>query len=378
MGNADYSLWTTFNWLTHEDGNISVHFSQSAFTKFNAYCFYIHTLNKVPSITSYWYGYSINLIPPVDLLYPNITRKKQVYQSIIGGISCLVPCTHNTIDPALTFIAYNSNAPHQQRYKAALHIPHQSQLIWNIISFQIILNNSVLQLLYSIIMSKRFTLKPPQLTLLKSTNWPIYVILTGAVNSSAQLIMARLWNYSSFFLSLVFSFSTLLSPLLVNKSTRIRLPWTLANLKQWQILNAPQNSSPCNILPTNWEWWSLEISRKYTMKIKKSKSGSPQLNQKLLNTSISGGNCFVNAISSIMSMCFTYLASSTPVKSSPRRWMITLIIAISVIPWWFSSKPFSDTITIFPLIKTLTYYSISSDQIVAAEIEHQSGVIQTA
>ena len=84
MGNVDYFLGNLFNWLQHVDGNILVHLFQSAFTEFTAYCFSVHTVNKVTNMTPYHYGYPIGSITPIGPLYTDFPRQKQVYQSIVG------------------------------------------------------------------------------------------------------------------------------------------------------------------------------------------------------------------------------------------------------------------------------------------------------
>ena len=80
MGNVNYFLGTYFNWITHKDGNISVHLSQSAFIEFAPHCFSFHTLNKVPNMTPYCSGLPIASIPPVYPLDPDLPFIKQVYQ----------------------------------------------------------------------------------------------------------------------------------------------------------------------------------------------------------------------------------------------------------------------------------------------------------
>ena len=118
MGNVDWLLGTAFNWLQHADGNISVHLCQSALTKFTAHHFSVHIANKVPNMTPYCSSFPIDSIPPVDPLDPDLPRRRQVYQIIVGCINCLATCTRPGIAPTLTFLASYRNAPHPQHYKA--------------------------------------------------------------------------------------------------------------------------------------------------------------------------------------------------------------------------------------------------------------------
>ena len=121
MGDVDYFLGTAFTWLHHKDGNIVVQLCQSAFTEFTAHLLSVQNANKVPNMTPYRSGFPIDSIPPVDPLDPALNRRRQVYQSIVGCINWLATCTCTDIAPVLTFIASNSNFPHQQHYKAAVH-----------------------------------------------------------------------------------------------------------------------------------------------------------------------------------------------------------------------------------------------------------------
>ena len=121
MGDVDYFLGTAFTWLQHKDGNISVHLFQSAFTEFTAHRFSVQSANKVPNMTPYQSGFSIDSIPPVDPLNPDLNRRRQLYQSIFGCINWLATCTCTNIVPVLTFLASYSNSTHPQHYKAAVN-----------------------------------------------------------------------------------------------------------------------------------------------------------------------------------------------------------------------------------------------------------------
>ena len=72
-------------------------------------------------MTPYCSGFPINSIPPVNPLNPDLNRRRQVYQSIVGCINWIATCTRPDIAPVLTFLASYINYPHQQHYKAAVH-----------------------------------------------------------------------------------------------------------------------------------------------------------------------------------------------------------------------------------------------------------------
>ena len=121
MGNGNYFLGSTFNWIQHDDGKISVHLCQLAFTEFTAHQFLFYTANKVQNMTPYSSGFTTDSILPVDQLYPDLTCCKQVYKSIIGCVNWLTTCTRPDISPVLKFLDSYSNSLYQQHYKAAFH-----------------------------------------------------------------------------------------------------------------------------------------------------------------------------------------------------------------------------------------------------------------
>ena len=53
MDDVDYFLGTAFTWLRHDDGHVSVHLSQTAFTEFTAHRFSVNKMNRVPNMTPY-------------------------------------------------------------------------------------------------------------------------------------------------------------------------------------------------------------------------------------------------------------------------------------------------------------------------------------
>ena len=121
MGDADYFLGTAFEWARHDDGNLSVHLTQTAFTEHSAHRFGVDKMNREPNMTPYRSGYPIDSIPSPSKADPDLKRRTKVYQSIVGSINWLATCTRPDIAPALTFLASYSNAPHHQHYKAAIH-----------------------------------------------------------------------------------------------------------------------------------------------------------------------------------------------------------------------------------------------------------------
>ena len=75
MDNVDYFLGTTFTWLRHGDGHVSVHLSQTAFTEFTAHRFGVDWMTRVPNMTPYRSGLPINSIAPPDPDDPDLPRR---------------------------------------------------------------------------------------------------------------------------------------------------------------------------------------------------------------------------------------------------------------------------------------------------------------
>ena len=122
MGNVEFFLGTSFNWLHHKEGNISVHIYQEKLTEFTEHNFSVHTTNNVPKMNPYQSDYPINSIPPVHPIEINLPRQKELYQRIVSCINCLATYTRPDISSELTFLTSYSNSPHQQHYKASLHV----------------------------------------------------------------------------------------------------------------------------------------------------------------------------------------------------------------------------------------------------------------
>ena len=137
MGYVDYFLGTTFTWIKHKEGNISIHIRQSEFTEFTAHQFSVHSANKVPKMTPYSSEFPIYYIPPVETLYPDLPLLRQVHQIIFGCINWIATCKRPDIAPDITFIASYRNPPHPQYYKAAVHaLKYLTSTNEYVISFQ--------------------------------------------------------------------------------------------------------------------------------------------------------------------------------------------------------------------------------------------------
>eukprot|EP00956_Cyclotella_meneghiniana_P012602 scaffold17913_cov36-Cyclotella_meneghiniana.AAC.1 len=121
MGPVDWFLGTAFTWKRHDDGNLSVLLSQSAFIDFTAHRFAVDRFKPVPHMTPYRSGIPIDSIPPPPKNDPDQKRSTKVYQSIVGCINWVATCTRPDIAPALTFLASYNQCPSHGHYQAALH-----------------------------------------------------------------------------------------------------------------------------------------------------------------------------------------------------------------------------------------------------------------
>ena len=121
MGDMDYFLGTAFQWKRLDHGHISVHFTQTAFTKHTAHCFGVDRMNRVPAMTPYRSGLPIDSLAAADPNDPDLARRTKVYQGMVGSINWLATCTRPDISPCPTFLASYQQAPSYQHYKAVLH-----------------------------------------------------------------------------------------------------------------------------------------------------------------------------------------------------------------------------------------------------------------
>ena len=122
MGEVDYFLATAFNWLHHNDDNIFVHSSQSAFIRHTALHFCVDDHNKVPDMTPYCSGLSIEDIPQPDKNDADLKRRTKLYQSIIDYINWLAKCTQpeTWFHPHPYTHCLYQNLPNQQHYNDAI------------------------------------------------------------------------------------------------------------------------------------------------------------------------------------------------------------------------------------------------------------------
>jgi len=121
MGDVDYFPCTAFIWLRHDKDNpVSVHLTQTVFTEFSAHRFGVDRM-RVPNMTPYRSGISIDSIPSPDPSDPDLPRRTKVYQRIVGSINWLATGTRPNISPVFTFLALYSTQPSHQHYKAAIH-----------------------------------------------------------------------------------------------------------------------------------------------------------------------------------------------------------------------------------------------------------------
>ncbi|KAL7517026.1 hypothetical protein ACHAWF_000102, partial [Thalassiosira exigua] len=64
MGDVDFFLGTAFTWRKHDDGHLSVHMCQSAFSEHAAHRFGVDRMARVPNMTPWRSGLPIDSTPP--------------------------------------------------------------------------------------------------------------------------------------------------------------------------------------------------------------------------------------------------------------------------------------------------------------------------
>ena len=78
VGDVDFFLDTAFTWIRQSNGHLSVHMTQTAFTKFSAHRFGVNAMNPVPNMTPYRSGMTIDSIPAPSPNDPDLKRRTKV------------------------------------------------------------------------------------------------------------------------------------------------------------------------------------------------------------------------------------------------------------------------------------------------------------
>ena len=140
MGVVKLFLGTHFTWLDLDDGNISVHLSQVAFTQkvVEQYC--QQNINVNPRATLYRSGLPIDSLPAYssDPDNPYFLHLRAQYQSLVSSLNWLTTNTRPDLAPVTSFlVAYNHN-PTQQHMDAAIHavkffVRHQTMVLLSIL-----------------------------------------------------------------------------------------------------------------------------------------------------------------------------------------------------------------------------------------------------
>ena len=136
MGEVDYFLATAFNWLHHNDDNIFVHSSQSAFIRHTALHFCVNKHNKFPDMTPYCSGLSIEDIPQPEkwMLISNaaLNSTKALLIPSTGWLNALNLKPDFT--PILTLIAFTKIYPISNTTMTLFVLSSISQVQVNILS----------------------------------------------------------------------------------------------------------------------------------------------------------------------------------------------------------------------------------------------------
>ena len=124
MGTVNWFLGTHFEWAEHDNGALSVHLSQKAFAQNLVERHRLHTSNVNPSSSPYRSGVPIDSIPAsdVDDSDPTFVRRRQSYQSLVGGLNWLATNTRPDLSTVVSFLAAYNHCPSKGHMDAALHV----------------------------------------------------------------------------------------------------------------------------------------------------------------------------------------------------------------------------------------------------------------
>ena len=122
MGNADFSLGSSYQWNCYSDGNLSVHVSQQVFTNHIISWFGLEACNHVPPMTPYRSGWPIDSTTDPDTDEPDLPKHKASYQSICISNNWLAILTRPDAATILSFLTSYQGSRNHGQYKASLYV----------------------------------------------------------------------------------------------------------------------------------------------------------------------------------------------------------------------------------------------------------------
>jgi len=124
MGTVNWFLGIHFEWSSHQDGSLSVHPSQEAYTQNIVETYHLSGINYNPTVTPYRSGYPIDAIKlaTIDEEDKDFVRRRETYQRLVGRLTWLATCTRPDLATAVAFLASYSSCPSQQHVAAALYV----------------------------------------------------------------------------------------------------------------------------------------------------------------------------------------------------------------------------------------------------------------
>ena len=97
MGDVGFVPRTTITWIRQPSSRLSVHMTQTVFTKFSAHYFDVDTMSSVPNMMPYHSDMSIKPIPALFPDHPYLKRLKKVYRSMVGSIHCWTESKYGSV-----------------------------------------------------------------------------------------------------------------------------------------------------------------------------------------------------------------------------------------------------------------------------------------
>ena len=115
MGTVNWFLGTHFECSSHQDGALSCHLSQEAYTQNIVERHCLQNINFNPLATPYQSSYPIDCVPSaiIDEEDNLFVKRRDAYQSLVGQLTWLATNTRPDLATAVSFLASYSSCPNK-------------------------------------------------------------------------------------------------------------------------------------------------------------------------------------------------------------------------------------------------------------------------
>jgi hypothetical protein len=121
MGKVSLFLGIEFNWIHHDDGNLTVHLTQQSFAENLVESFGFDSLGLSSYLTPYRSGCSIDSVPDESMSAHDCDALRLWYQSVVGSLNWLAHTTRPDLSTVVSLLAQHQSNPSPGHMDAAVY-----------------------------------------------------------------------------------------------------------------------------------------------------------------------------------------------------------------------------------------------------------------